>query len=109
MAPASTTSTATLYIEQNISFGASLSPTRFIESGSIPSDLKQFVIVLPNDTHALECILRAQANRLAGVIMEPIDDNSGTGGSRSLVRIVVAQFSLDSVLIERAHALRLPH
>jgi glutamate-1-semialdehyde 2,1-aminomutase len=59
--------------------GPAEAPTPFTESGGIPTELAQFVIVLPwNDTGALERTLRAQADEIAAVIMEPINYNSGT-------------------------------
>jgi glutamate-1-semialdehyde 2,1-aminomutase len=53
-------------------------PIAYVESGGIPAELQQFVIVLPwNDTEALERTLRAHGHEIAAVIMEPINYNSG--------------------------------
>ncbi|HLE45172.1 MAG TPA: aspartate aminotransferase family protein [Methylomirabilota bacterium] len=54
-------------------------PTPWAESGGIPPQLEQFVIVLPwNDAGALERTIRRHRNEIAAVIMEPINYNSGT-------------------------------
>lgn len=54
-------------------------PIPFTESGGIPPELKQFVIVLPwNDAEVLDKTLRAHGDEIAAVIMEPINYNSGT-------------------------------
>jgi glutamate-1-semialdehyde 2,1-aminomutase len=54
-------------------------PIPFPESGGIPPELQQFVIVLPwNDAALLERTLVAQGDEIAAVIMEPINYNSGT-------------------------------
>jgi glutamate-1-semialdehyde 2,1-aminomutase len=54
-------------------------PIPFTESGGIPPELKQFVIVLPwNNADVLERTLRAHGDEIAAVIMEPINYNSGT-------------------------------
>jgi glutamate-1-semialdehyde 2,1-aminomutase len=54
-------------------------PIPYAESGGIPPELKQLVIVLPwNNTAVLERTLRAQGDEIAAVIMEPINYNSGT-------------------------------
>ncbi len=59
--------------------GPADAPVPYTESGGIPPELKQFVIVLPwNDAEALERTLRAQGHEIAAVIMEPINYNSGT-------------------------------
>jgi glutamate-1-semialdehyde 2,1-aminomutase len=48
------------------------------ESGGIPPELQQFVIVLPfNNPEILERTLRARAGEIAAVILEPINYNSG--------------------------------
>ena len=50
-----------------------------VESGGIPPQLQQFVIVLPwNDADALERTLRTRGDEIAAVIMEPINYNSGS-------------------------------
>jgi glutamate-1-semialdehyde 2,1-aminomutase len=49
------------------------------ESGGIPPELQQFVIVLPwNDPQVLERTLRERGAEIAAVIMEPINYNSGS-------------------------------
>ena len=54
-------------------------PVPVVESGGIPPELQQFVIVLPwNDIDALERTLRARGGEIAAVIMEPINYNSGS-------------------------------
>jgi glutamate-1-semialdehyde 2,1-aminomutase len=54
-------------------------PIAVPDSGGIPPELQQFVIVLPwNDPDALERTLARQASEIAAVIMEPINYNSGT-------------------------------
>ena len=54
-------------------------PLAVPESGGIPPELRQFVIVLPwNDLGALERTIRRQRDEIAAVIMEPINYNSGT-------------------------------
>src|SRR5207248_4041443 len=54
-------------------------PVPVVESGGIPPELQQFVIVLPwNDVDALERTLRARGGEIAAVIMEPINYNSGS-------------------------------
>lgn len=59
--------------------GPADAPFIFTESGGIPPDLKNHVIVLPwNDAAALERTLRAEGAEIAAVIMEPINYNSGT-------------------------------
>ena len=59
--------------------GPADAPIPFTESGGIPPELQQFVIVLPwNDAEALERTLRARGDEIAAVIMEPINYNSGT-------------------------------
>ena len=59
--------------------GPADAPIPFTESGGIPPELQQFVIVLPwNDADALERTLRARGDEIAAVIMEPINYNSGT-------------------------------
>ena len=53
-------------------------PTPYAESRGIPPELQQFVIVLPfNDPDVLERTLRARADEIAAVIVEPINYNSG--------------------------------
>jgi glutamate-1-semialdehyde 2,1-aminomutase len=48
------------------------------ESGGIPPELQQFVIVLPfNNPEILERTLRARVGEIAAVILEPINYNSG--------------------------------
>jgi glutamate-1-semialdehyde 2,1-aminomutase len=59
--------------------GPENAPIPFPESGGIPPELQQFVIVLPwNDAALLERTLEAQGDEIAAVIMEPINYNSGT-------------------------------
>jgi glutamate-1-semialdehyde 2,1-aminomutase len=54
-------------------------PLAVPESGGIPPELRQFVIVLPwNDLGALERTIRRERDEIAAVIMEPINYNSGT-------------------------------
>ncbi len=54
-------------------------PTAVPESGGIPPELAQFVIVLPwNDAEALERTIMRQGSEIAAVIMEPVNYNSGT-------------------------------
>lgn len=54
-------------------------PIAVPESGGIPPELRQFVIVLPwNDLGALERTIRRHRDEIAAVIMEPINYNSGT-------------------------------
>jgi glutamate-1-semialdehyde 2,1-aminomutase len=58
--------------------GPADAPTTYVESGGIPPELQQFVIVLPfNDLDALERTLRGRADEIAAVIVEPINYNSG--------------------------------
>jgi len=53
-------------------------PATIPESGGIPAGLQSYVIVLPfNDPETLERTLRARADEIAAVIMEPINFNSG--------------------------------
>ncbi|MCC6179974.1 MAG: aspartate aminotransferase family protein [Chloroflexi bacterium] len=53
-------------------------PATVPESGGIPGALQNYVTVLPfNDTDVLEQTLRARANEIAAVILEPINYNSG--------------------------------
>src|SRR4051794_36345975 len=53
-------------------------PSVNVESGGVPPELRDEIIVLPwNDADALERTLRAQGNQIAAVIMEPINYNSG--------------------------------
>jgi glutamate-1-semialdehyde 2,1-aminomutase len=59
--------------------GPAEAPIPFVESGGIPAELQQFVIVLPwNSVDALEQTLRRRGDEIAAVIMEPINYNSGT-------------------------------
>jgi glutamate-1-semialdehyde 2,1-aminomutase len=54
-------------------------PAAVPESGGIPPELQQFVIVLPwNDAGALERAIARHRNEIAAVIMEPVNYNSGT-------------------------------
>jgi glutamate-1-semialdehyde 2,1-aminomutase len=54
-------------------------PTPVPESGGIPPELQQFVIVLPwNDAGALERAIGRHRDEIAAVIMEPVNYNSGT-------------------------------
>jgi glutamate-1-semialdehyde 2,1-aminomutase len=54
-------------------------PTPVPESGGIPPELQQFVIVLPwNDAGALERAIARHRDEIAAVIMEPVNYNSGT-------------------------------
>jgi glutamate-1-semialdehyde 2,1-aminomutase len=49
------------------------------ESGGIPAQLEQFVLVLPwNDPDAVQRTLRTRGDEIAAVIMEPINYNSGS-------------------------------
>ncbi|MBA2447782.1 MAG: aspartate aminotransferase family protein [Chloroflexi bacterium] len=58
--------------------GPADAPEPYVESAGIPPELQQFVIVLPfNDLDALEQTLRARADEIAAVIVEPINYNSG--------------------------------
>jgi glutamate-1-semialdehyde 2,1-aminomutase len=59
--------------------GPAEAPTPVAESGGIPPELQQFVIVLPwNDLPALERALGRNRSEIAAVIMEPINYNAGT-------------------------------
>lgn len=59
--------------------GPAGAPNAVPESGGIPPELAQFVIVLPwNDAEALERTLARQGDQIAAVIMEPVNYNSGT-------------------------------
>ena len=59
--------------------GPVAAPIPYPESGGIPPELQQFVIVLPwNDADALDRTLRTRGDEIAAVIMEPINYNSGT-------------------------------
>lgn len=54
-------------------------PEPYVESGGIPRELHQLVIVLPwNDADALDRTFRARGHEIAAVIMEPVNYNSGT-------------------------------
>ncbi len=54
-------------------------PIVYTESGGIPPELAELVIVLPwNDADALERTLRTRGHEIAAVIMEPVNYNSGT-------------------------------
>lgn len=58
--------------------GPADAPELYPESGGIPPELRRYVIVLPfNDLDALERTLRARADQIAAVIVEPINYNSG--------------------------------
>ena len=58
--------------------GPADAPEPYVESAGIPPELQQFVIVLPfNDLDALDRTLRARADEIAAVIVEPINYNSG--------------------------------
>ncbi len=49
-----------------------------VESGGIPKDIEQYIIVLPfNNLSVLEKILREKKDKIAAVIVEPINYNSG--------------------------------
>jgi glutamate-1-semialdehyde 2,1-aminomutase len=59
--------------------GPADAPVAVPESGGIPPELRQFVIVLPwNDAGALERAIGHHQDQIAAVIMEPINYNSGT-------------------------------
>lgn len=59
--------------------GPEAEPAVVAESGGIPAELRQFVIVLPwNDADALERTIRRRGADIAAVIMEPVNYNSGT-------------------------------
>ncbi|MBI3457783.1 MAG: aminotransferase class III-fold pyridoxal phosphate-dependent enzyme [Candidatus Rokubacteria bacterium] len=59
--------------------GPEEAPTPYAESGGIPPELRQLVIVLPwNNAEVLERTLRRHGDEIAAVIMEPINYNSGT-------------------------------
>jgi glutamate-1-semialdehyde 2,1-aminomutase len=59
--------------------GPEEAPAVIAESGGIPPEVQQFVIVLPwNRPDVLERTLRAQGHEIAAVIMEPVNYNSGT-------------------------------
>jgi glutamate-1-semialdehyde 2,1-aminomutase len=87
--------------------GPADAPIPFAESGGIPPELKQFVIVLPwNDVAALERTLRAEGDEIAAVIMEPVNYNSGTilpapgylQAARELTREAGALLIFDEIL-----------
>ena len=53
-------------------------PSTYIESGGIPSGMKDYVIVVPfNNLDILAETLKAHKDELAAVILEPINYNSG--------------------------------
>ena len=59
--------------------GPETEPTPFAESGGIPPQLRELVIVLPwNDAGALDRTIRRHRDEIAAVIMEPINYNAGT-------------------------------
>jgi glutamate-1-semialdehyde 2,1-aminomutase len=59
--------------------GPKEAPAAVPESGGIPPELRQFVIVLPwNDAGALERAIARHRDEIAAVIMEPVNYNSGT-------------------------------
>jgi glutamate-1-semialdehyde 2,1-aminomutase len=59
-----------------VNSGVCFSP--YIESGGVPSAMREFVIALPfNDTDVFEKTIKERKDEIAAVIMEPVNYNSG--------------------------------